>query len=183
MKRRTIFVAIAGLLLFMPMQAIEANEAGSATAEVSYVVDENSRYVLTVDTGVGGTIFDGTQRIRDSTMIYELKIGTQKKFEILPDEGWKVADITYERPQMKDSRSLLPEYQREGSITIQAETTEMHLRVSFEKQKPVAETKPESNAQRPNTGIDMRSAQLYMMLIASAGIILLYKRHRHRNKQ
>lgn len=182
MKHLLIMLVIAGGLL-LQAQAVEAKEGGSAAAEVSYVVDENSRYPLAVTTGAGGTVFDGTQRIRDSTMVYELKIGTQKQFRIVPDKGWEVAAITYEKPQLKDNRSLLPEYQREGSITIQAETTEMHLSVRFEKQKTAVETNAGSTSQRPNTGVDIRSAQLYMMLIASAGIILLYKRHRHRNKQ
>lgn len=182
MKHLLIMLVIAGGLL-LQAQAIDAKDAGSAATEVSYVVDENSHYPLIVNVNDGGSILDCDQKIRGSTMVYELKIGTQKQFQIVPDKGWEVAAIMYERPQLKDNRSLLPEYQREGNITIQAETTEMHLSVRFEKQKIAVETNAGSTSQRPNTGVNIRSAQLYMMLIASAGIILLYKRHRHRNKQ
>lgn len=183
MRRVIALVAVAGLLLVLPMQAVAAKEGGSSSAEVSYVVDENSHYPLVVKTGVGGTVFDGEQKIRDSTMTYELKIGTQKQFRIVPDQGWEVATITYDRPALSISKSLLSQYLDTGMITVRAETTDMHLNIVFKKRETIQHTNMVGTSQHPNTGINMHIAEFYFMLIASAIGIVLYKRQQRRSKE
>ena len=126
-----ISMALVSSMGLATIQAFEQSD-GTGTSEVSIVFTDENKYNLTLNVGDGGSVIDGSQSIRKGTVRYEVGLDTTKQFKLMPDKGYKVGKVVYEKPDLKEKLDLTKEIQKNKSIELQVENTEMILTIGFE---------------------------------------------------
>lgn len=143
--RKKLSVLLCALTLAFTVQCMQTMAAeGSREVPVTYSPTEESlaRFEMQVIIRGEGSVMDGTIELKNtSSVVYELKYGEQKKFQIKPAPGYQIASIIYDG---KDITSELVN----GFITVTG--MDHHTVLTFTYEKIKSDTSNEGN--KPDTG-------------------------------
>lgn len=176
------------IMVFLPVKASDKEY----TTSVQYISDEKVRQTFLLEVQGYGSIYDGKQTIKNGSIEYQLSIGEEKTFKIIPDEGYEVSHIYYrvttkQRDIQTVTRDLVSEMV-DNSITIQIVEGKIELKIEFEKkqnERIEEETKtppsyeiPSNSTMNtpPNTG-EASTIVLYGMLTISYFTLLYVRRN------
>ena len=170
------------LLLFVSIPVYAAKEAKS-TIPVTYSVSEDCRYDLNVKVRGDGTVYDGSKSIRNGSIVHKLKVGEEKEFRIIPDNGIKLKNISW-----KDGDKDLSKYYNIGDInngkiiSLRGIATDSELIIEFEEKKDISSNLDQDQndsdikddgEKSPQTG-DKGMLGWIILFILSLAMILLY---------
>lgn len=118
---------------------------GSQDVTVTYSPTEDAlaRFNMQVIIEGGGSVFDGTQELTQSTTVYELKYKDQKIFKAAPQDGYYLKSIIYDG---KDITSML---KADNTILITAMDYDTILTFTYEKIAVDEEQPPKEEETKP----------------------------------
>ena len=188
-KKGIRYITFALLLACMMCLGVKdaTAKSGSGTSIVCVNFTSDDKFSLKVLVGKGGMLKDGKQEIRDGEMVYSVSLDQQKSFTIVPDDGYKISHVWYERPELDDKVDYLNGL-KNNTVSIDVESTEMVLQVEFSKDskdkpivKPVKPVKPVTPVEKPkkpsgNTNTDtgdQTTVVLWSFACLAGGIALI----------
>lgn len=188
--RKKLSVLLCALTLAFTVQCVQTLAAeGNREVPVTYSPTEESlaRFEMQVIIKGEGSVMDGTIELKNtSSVVYELKYGEQKTFQVKPAPGYRIASIVYDG---KDITSQLVN----GFITVTGMDYPTVLTFTYEKiksdngnegNKPDTgdngdkpDTGNNGNKDTPNTG-DHTNLTRFMVLgsVSAIMILILLKR-------
>jgi len=181
------------LMSTITVHAADIAKQGSADVEVSVTYSDANQYNFSIDVGEGGAVIDGSQSIRKGIVRYVLTLDTQKTLKIVPDQGYQVESVVYERAEYSESRDLT-ETVKEGTVKIDIESTDTVLRVRFKKDGGTGGTGGSSNS--ITTGSSSRSSTnktvktgdentmyiFVLLMLCSAFLIIVIGKQKKKNQ-
>lgn len=88
-----ITILLVSLLVIMMPIGVQAKEEEKIEAVLSFYLTEQDRFVYEVKVSDGGCLYDGSQRITNGIIAYELSVGQKKEFQMEANEGYEVKRI------------------------------------------------------------------------------------------
>lgn len=162
-------LCVAMTLCMVPTHATEA----SGEAVVGFEVGEDDQFPLDVQVIGYGFVMDGRQRIRTSVR-YEVPTGIEKEFKFIPDEGYKLKEVIYEKPDSGYKQDLTANLQ-ESRVVIPTVSTDMKVTVVYEKLPNKGKVNTVGGF--INTG-DQNDVYPYLILILGALLVFSERKYR-----
>lgn len=91
-KGMIIGLSLIGLIIPVGLQAIEDKEDRIETV-ITFNLTAEDRFTYEVRVSEGGYLIDGSQRITNGIMEYQLSVGQTKEFSLEADRGYEVKEI------------------------------------------------------------------------------------------
>lgn len=173
MKRKLVSgfaLCVAMALCMVPTHATEA----SGESIIGFEVKEDDQFQLDVQVIGYGCVMDGQQKIRTS-LRYEVPTGIKKEFKFIPDEGYKLKEVIYERPDSGYKQDLTANLQ-ESRVVIPTVSTDMKVTVVYEKLPNKGKVNTVGGG-FINTG---DSNDVYPYLILILGALLIFSERKYR---
>lgn len=136
--RKSIIITVMAVLFLVSPLSLKAQDGDTDATEVSFCISNEDRFKLTIRVGKGGEVRDGSQHIVNGTVIYDIAVGQEKQFRVIPDKGYQISELSYARPALDTRRRNLLDEVKNGYVTVHTESTEMLLEVTFKKNKTPA---------------------------------------------
>lgn len=96
-----LLILLCGSLSLVPAPEVSAAEGKSSTA-VMYGVPEGTPFPFILEVRGNGTVYDGTESIRNGSVQYEMVEGEQKQLRVVPDAGYLITHIYSQTTSQKD---------------------------------------------------------------------------------
>lgn len=184
--RKKLSVLLCALTLAFAVQCVQTLAAeGNREVPVTYSPTEESlaRFEMQVIIKGEGSVMDGSIELKNtSSVVYELKYGEQKTFQVKPAPGYRIASIVYDG---KDITSQLVN----GFITVTGMDYPTVLTFTYEKIKSDTgnegnkpDTGDNGNKDTPNTG-DHTNLTRFMVLGSVSAIMLLILLKRKKDQE
>lgn len=178
------------LLLFVSIPVYAAKEAKS-TIPVTYSVSEDCRYDLNVKVRGDGTVYDGSKSIRNGSIVHKLKVGEEKEFRIIPDNGIKLKNISWKDGDKDLSKYYNIEDINNGKIiSLRGIATDSELIIEFEEKKDISSNLDQDQndsdikddgEKSPQTG-DKGMLGWIILFILSLNMMLIYRTMDRKNQ-
>lgn len=110
------------------LYGLEEEEDRNIESVISFELTAEDRFTYEVRVSKGGSLIDGSQRITDGIMIYELSVGETKQFQMEPSEGYELKEIRI------DNKDIGTNIDR---ITIEGVSKNSLLEVRYEKRDEI----------------------------------------------
>lgn len=163
-------LCVAMTLCMVPTHATEA----SGESIIGFEVKEDDKFRLDVQVIGYGCVMDGQQKIRTS-LRYEVPTGIKKEFKFIPDEGYKLKEVIYEKPDSGYKQDLTANLQ-ESRVVIPTVSTDMKVMVVYEKLPNKGKVDTVGGG-FINTG---DSNDVYPYLILILGALLVFSERKYR---
>lgn len=163
-------LCVAMTLCMIPTHATEA----SGESIIGFEVKEDDQFPLDVQVIGYGCVMDGQQKIRTS-LRYEVPTGIKKEFKFIPDEGFKIKEVIYEKPDAGYKQDLTANLQ-ESRVVIPTVSTDMKVTVVYEKLPNKGKVNTVGGG-FINTG---DSNDVYPYLILILGALLVFSERKYR---
>lgn len=126
----------------------------SQDVPVTYSPSEDAlaRFNMQVIIIGGGSVFDGTQELTQSTNVYELKYKDQKIFKVAPQEGYYLKSIIYDGNDITDLINI------DSTILITAMDHDTILTFTYEK-KIVEEEQPPKEDEKNHPAVENKRSE------------------------
>ena len=178
------------LLLFVSIPVYAAKEAKS-TIPVTYSVSGDCRYDLNVKVRGDGTVYDGSKSIRNGSIVHKLKVGEEKEFRIIPDNGIKLKNISWKDGEKDLSKYYNTEDINNGKIiSLRGIATDSELIIEFGEKKDISSNLDQDQndsdikddgEKSPQTG-DKGMLGWIILFILSLNMMLIYRTMDRKNQ-
>lgn len=92
---KKIICLMISMIVMTSLPRVKAAEEGKGIETViSFELTAENRFIYEVKVSEGGCLYDGSKKITNGIMAYELSVGEIKKFSIEADKGYEVKYIT-----------------------------------------------------------------------------------------
>lgn len=81
------------ILMTMPIRLQAIEEVDTVKVVISFDLTAEDRFIYEVRVSDGGSLYDGSQRITNGIMEYQLSVGGKKEFKIEANTGYEVKEI------------------------------------------------------------------------------------------
>lgn len=173
MKKKLMSGFALCVAMTLCMVAAHATEA-SGESIIGFEVKEDDQFQLDVQVIGYGCVMDGQQKIRTS-LRYEVPTGIKKEFKFIPDEGYKLKEVIYEKPDSGYKQDLTANLQ-ESRVVIPTVSTDMKVTVVYEKLPNKGKVNTVGGG-FINTG---DSNDVYPYLILILGALLVFSERKYR---
>lgn len=164
------------LLIFISIPVYAKSE--QSEVPVTFCISEDNRYDLMVKVSGDGSVYDGSKRIKNGTIVHRLRVSEEKIFRIIPERGSGIKRIYW-----KNEDTNLGEYYRVEDISngkklsLKGISTNSELIIEFERKDNLGKDKNDSQINGdsfkiPKTG-DEGIIQWISILILSLIIMLM----------
>lgn len=94
-------IGVVLLILMMLSGEVYGKEESRTDVVISFNLQQEYRYPYQVRVSEGGSLYDGSQRITNGIMEYQLSVGENKEFRLQPDKGYEVKEIKINDKEME----------------------------------------------------------------------------------
>ena len=159
------------LLIFISIPAYA--KVVESVVPVTYSVSEHSRYDLKINVSGDGTVYDGTKRLRNGSVVHQLKVSEEKKFKIIPDRGSNIKQITWKHGDTDLSRYYeIKDLENGKELTLKGVSTDSELTVEFEsKNNESGNSGTNEDGDSPKTGD--KGILIWATLLISSFIMMI----------
>lgn len=184
--KKKLVLMICFLIVSAELTAVTYAADGSVSIPVQYNVSKDSRYKNSVEVIGPGTVYDGTSKITQGTVVYELSVEQSKTFKLVPNKGSNLKSVTWND---EDIRNKLVEVNGGYMIGISGISMDSNLRIEFtenyQSNKPSNDgnnnngndnSLNSSSDKLPNTGYDENINRLILLSILGLIVIVIGSR-------
>lgn len=159
------------LLIFTSIPAYA--KVVESVVPVTYSVSEHSRYDLKINVSGDGTVYDGTKRIRNGSVVHQLKVSEEKKFKIIPDRGSQIKQITWKHGDTDLSRYYeIKDVEKGKELTLKGISTDSELTIEFESKNNESDNSgTNEDGDSPKTGD--KGILIWAILLISSFIMMI----------
>lgn len=129
MKR--VIVMMILVIVLAPVR-VEARKSSSKDIPVRFEISNSNRYRCRVKVEGRGYLKDGGQKIKEGTVEYELRVGEEKKLEVIAEPGYEIGEIEYNGEEIE---------RKNNEIIIKGVSGERELKVGFKKKEEIESNK------------------------------------------
>lgn len=174
-----ISIIFSLLLIFISIPAYA--KVVESVVPVTYSVSEHSRYDLKVNVSGDGTVYDGTKRIRNGSVVHQLKVSEEKKFKIIPDRGSHIKQITWKYGDTDLSRYYeIKDLENGKELTLKGISTDSELTIEFEGNNNEHDNSGNNESDNSGTNEDADSPKtgdkgilIWAMLLISSFVMMI----------
>lgn len=153
-KRMFIYFSVVSLTFGMFITNISnvfAGNAGSSDVHIAYDIT-NKLFNLHMTVKPGGMVRDGGQSIKNGTLIYDLYAGNTKKFVIVPNQGYSIKRVLYEKPTINESIDVTSSL-TQNELEIVMVGSEVRITVDFVKDIEIIVPEENVNPEKPDINV------------------------------
>lgn len=191
-KQMALVICLVGLSTNF-ITIAHAQNIGTSSIPVQYEVSKDSQYKTEVEVRGPGTVYDGTSKISNGIIVYELKVEQKKNLKLVPNKDAKVKKVIWDE---KDVTKELSEVSGGYSLDISGLSADSKVLIEFEN-KNISNTPSDNNTngdindnnvnennseKLPTTGDDSNIGLLILICIGSFIALVAGSRKRFRKE-
>ncbi|MBY0757209.1 LPXTG cell wall anchor domain-containing protein [Clostridium sardiniense] len=183
--KKKLVLMICFLIVSAELTAVTYAAEGSVSIPVQYNVSKDSKYRNSVEVIGPGTVYDGTAKIIQGTVVYELSVEQEKIFKLVPNKGSNLKSVTWND---EDIRNKLVEVNGGYMIGISGISIDSKLRIEFTSNDQPNNPDNEGDIngddldKLPNTGYDENINSLILLSILGLIAIVIGSRKEFKQK-
>lgn len=166
---------ICFLMVFSSFKVVTYATDNEHSTHVQYNVSKDSKYKTLLKVIGPGTVYDGTAKIMQGTMVYELNVEEIKTFSLIPNKNSKIKHVIWNN---NDITNKLLKENEVYKLNIQGISDNSTLLIEFINDNNSNNNSHVSN-KLPNTGY---TASKIAILFIILGVICISIRNLNRNK-